>query len=262
MAQDLVGANVFTEQPSQESWTPATGLTTVRRWVGPRALFDSKRDEIIDVLAPDSLTGAKGTPAELVATFLQPEYGGVSAEDSSTWELIPTPVDRPIATHPAFNTSGTSEAIREKIDKAIAEGRAHETDWDTDWGVPGMNEYRDLKAKGTTSYRIWSYVVRRTYTIPRNSIEEFADTDAGKVVAWGDIPFNEGVKFAQPVYNKWDGSTVETTSIDQWLVNPATVRYEFKRYTVTKEWYGAIGWYSVLYDGGNASSDSSGSNLG
>jgi len=45
-------------------------------------------------------------------------------------------------------------------------------------------------------------------------------------------------------------------------VSPATVRYEKKRYTITKEWLGSLGWYTILYSGGSAASDADGTNLG
>lgn len=258
MAQTIVGTSDFTEQPQRDHYEPGTGKVTTKTWLGPRENYDAVFD-LLQASDPDTLDGVKGTPAEIVATYGPDE----SQVDIAIWELIPTPVDRPLATHPSFNTSGTQQEILEKIDKAVRAGVGQDTDWDTDYGLAGLNDYRNLLAKGTDSYRMWSYVVRRTYTSSLRETEQFDDTDAGLVVPWNSIPIPSTLKFAQPVYNRFDGvGAVVPVPIDQWLVSPATVRYERKKYTITKEWLGALGWYAILYSGGNALSTADGSTLG
>ena len=156
-----------------------------------------------------------------------------------------------------------SSRTLEQIDKTVAQGKSQKTDWDADYGLSGLNDYRNLKAKGTDAWRMWSYILRRTYSVAIADGDQFDDLDAGLVVSWASIGIPGTVKFGQPVYNKFDNNgPVSAVPIDQWLVNPATVRYERKRYTITKEWMGALNWYAILYSGGNAASTADGTNLG
>ena len=260
MAQAVVGTNAFSEQPQTDTFEQGTGRTTVKIYRGPRELYEAKWTEL-EGTSPDSMSGKKGTPAEITATYLPVD----SNVDTAVWELIPTAVDRPLATHPSFNTGSTQQAQIEAIDKAVAQGNSQNTDWDAKFGVTGLNDYRNLRAKGTDSFRMWSYVVRRTLTTSLASIESANDQDAGQVVTWGGIGIPGSIKFSQPVYNKFDaGGDPEGTAIpiDQWLTTPETVRYERKMYTITKEWLGSLAWYSVLYPGGSAASTTDGTNIG
>lgn len=257
MAQSIVGPEEFTEQPQRDQYRQGEGRTTIREWHGPRSVYEAKWAEI-EATSPETMDGVKGTPAVITATYLPLD----PATDNAIWELLPQPVDRSIALHPSFNVSGAQQNYLEQIDKAITEGKGQDTDWDNISGLINLNDYRNLKAKGSDSYRIWAWVVRRTLTSSLANAEQANDTDGGNVVTWSAIPFPANIKFAQPVYNKWDGVSVEPISINQWLTTPETVRYEKKMYTITKEWIGALGWYSILYNGGNAASDSDGSNLG
>ena len=257
MAQKILGNQEFLEQPQQDTFEQGVGKTTVRSWKGGRDKYDAAFTTIL-ALSPDTMSGVKGTPAEITATFLPADQ----AMDNAVWELIPTSVDRPLGTHPSFNTSGGLQEFLEDIDVAVAKGTGHDTDWDADSGYSGLNDYRNLKAKGTDSFRMWSFIVRRTISTSLAGLEQASDQDAGLVVDWSGIGIPVTVKFDQPYYNKWDGDTVTPIAIDQWLTSPETVRYEKKRYTVTKEWLGSLGWYSILYSGGNALSTADGTNLG
>jgi len=257
MAQIVLGVDDFTEQPQTDTFQQGTGRTTTKAWKGPRSKYEVTWAQA-EATKPDSMSGTKGTPAEITATYLPLE----SASDLAVWELIPSPVDRPLASHPAFNITPSQLGWAEKIDKANREGRGSETDWDAESGSQNLNDYRNLVIKGTNAYRMWSYVVRSTITTSLASVDIFEDLDAGLVVDWSGIGIPSDVKFAQPVYNRWDGQNLEVKTIDQWLVSPATVRYERQRYTITKEWYGALKWYSVLYNGGSATSGEDGSNVG
>jgi len=111
---------------------------------------------------------------------------------------------------------------------------------------------------------MWTYTVRKTITTSLSGIEKFEDKDAGLVIPWAEIGIPDSVKFSQPVFNKWDGVELEDpdgTLVNEWLVSAATVRYERRRYTITKEWYGAVRWYKILYKGGTALSTEDGSNV-
>jgi len=260
MAQSVVGEFIFTEQPQQDTYQIGEGRTTTREWRGPRELYETKWAEVQST-SPDRMNGSAGTPGIITATYLPQDP---PSNEDAIWELIPTPVDRPLASHPSFNISPSQIGWAEKIDKAISKGIASQTDWDAESGSVNLNDYRDLRIKGTDSYRAWSYIVRKSLTTSLAGIDKFEDQDAGLVVPWAGIGIPGTVKFAQPVYNKWDGTTPapDPEPIDEWLVSPATVRYERKRYTITKEWYGALQWYKVLYNGGTADADQDGSNVG
>lgn len=261
MAQTVLGTNDFTEQPQQDSYQIGEGRTTTKEWHGPRDLYEVKWAEV-EASKPDRMTGSKGTPAIINATYLPTDPPD---DEEAIWELIPSPVDRPLSSHPAFNITPSQLGWTEKIDKAIREGRGHETDWDVVSGSQNLNDYRNLKAKGTDSYRMWSYTVRKTLVTSLAGVDKFEDRDAGFVVPWSQIGIPSTVKFSQPVWNKWDGTDLETLDINEWLISPATVRYERGKYSIVKEWYGAMKWYKILYNvfqGGGADTDTDGSNLG
>ena len=257
MAQTVLGLDDFSEQPQTDTFQQGTGRTTTKSWKGPRAKYEQTWSSA-EATQPDSMSGTKGTPAEITATYLPLD----TSSDQTVWELIPSPLNRPLASHPAFNISPSQIGWAEKINKANREGRASETDWDGESGSQNLNDYRNLVIKGTNAYRMWSYVVRSTLSTSLANVDVFSDLDAGLVVDWAGIGIPSTVKFSQPVYNRWDGNGNQQQLIEQWLVSPATIRYERQRYTITKEWYGALKWYSVLYNGGSATSSEDGSNVG
>lgn len=269
----VVGANTFTEQPKEKKYVAGEGWTTIRTWLGPRAQLDQFVVDVVAPKLPQNIDVSYGTPAIIKAEFaglpdddgsLDSGFPGSSdavqeAEDNAVWELIPIQIDKPLATHPAFARSGQTPTVIEKIEKAIREGTATESDWDTDFGIANMNDYRNLRVKGTDSWRTWTWMIRKTIVIGRPVDLKAEEKNTQKIVQYGDIQVPDDVKWAQPEYRVWDGDVVtETKLIEEWMACPPVIRWTGKKYEVTREWLGAVAWYSILYEGGGASSEDAG----
>ena len=263
----VIGANIFTEQPLSRSYRRGIGWVTIRKWAGPNdeTLIGAKEDDIL-LTAPESIRTQKG-----VVTFIEAEYPNVSGgqafeedtenEQNAIWELIPQEIDKPLATHPVFQESGLSVEFIEKIEKAIKEGVATETDWNTESGLIQCNNYRNLRVRGVESYRIWSHIIRKSFSSSRESLLKAAEANTQKVVTYDQIGLPTTVKWSQPGIRVWDGAAVVEPVphlLNEWLVGPPTIRYEGKKFTISKEWVGAEKWYAILYEGGTALTTSNG----
>jgi len=254
MAQSYLGTG-WLEQPKKDKIEAGTGRTVVREWHGPRETYEDKLAEIV-ALQPDLLDGIRGTPGKITATF-SPE----ASEDSAIWELLPTPMDRPLATHPTFNTSDYSRWT-EEIDAAIRKGDGHKRDWNTESSYPNADDYYNLKSKGTDKWRNWSWVIRKSLTTSQESFVQADQEFVGRVVGYNEIGIPSTVKWSQPRFERWNGTTLEPVYINEWLTQPPTVRYEKRKYTIVKEWLGAVKWYKILYYGGTALTTEDGNNVG
>jgi len=257
MAEELVvGANEFTEQPERRRYQSGQGWTRVRTWIGPKALADAKIAEI-EVDQPDDINITKGVPCVIEASYAEE----TTTEDTSIWELIPSAMDKALATHPAFNTNSTSGIVLGLIEKDMRQGISYNVDYDTGYSSLNYNEYRDLRLRGVDSYRVWTWTIRKTTTTGRTALLQVDEADQQKVISYAAIGIPDDVKWAQPKMRVWNGSTPQDpVNINEWLVAPPSVRYERKKYTITKEWIGAAKWYKYLYEGGTADSNAYGFN--
>jgi len=263
-AQTILGSATFTEQPQEKTKQQGQGWIVTRTWLGPKDNLDDFVSGTVLPLNPQDVDVSYGTPAVVRATF--PDLIGNTlstdalqeAEDEAVWELIPMQLDKPLATHPAFAKSGSTPAIIERIEKAIREGTATETDWDTDFGVTNMNDYRNLRVKGTDSYRAWTWMIRKTIAIGKAVDLAAEEVNTQKIVTYNDIGLPSDVKWAQPKYQSWDGEVITPYSINEWMATPPVIRWVKSKYEVTREWIGAVKWYSIMYQGGTAASDEAG----
>jgi len=254
MAEEKVlGVNAFTEQPERLRYQSGLGWVSTRSWKGPQALYNGFINEVM-LEEPEDVTVTKGVPCTIEATYSQDQPG----EEEIIWELIPSAMDKTLGSHPTFNTSGTSYKVMEIIERDIRNGTAGEIDYDAEWGIPNMNIYAQLRLKGVDSYRVWTFTIRKTTATSSGSTVQAQQDDAQKVVSYAQIGLPGDVKWVQPSMVVWDGTTATKTDIDQWLATPPTVRYEKKRYSITKEWIGATQWYKALYSGGKADADTDG----
>lgn len=269
MAVTVLGAQTFTEQPSEMNKERGHGWVLTRTWKGPQVETNNFLIGEVVPLDPEKIMVTKGQPTTIKAEFPDDVNSGIlagvsndplqEAEDEAIWELIPSALDKPLATHPAFAQSGVTPTVIELIEKAIRDGTACKTDWVAAFGVANMNDYRDLRVKGTDSWRAWSWTIRKTISVGEAVEVQAAQIDAQKIVAYNAIGIPATVKWAQPVLQLWDGVNVlPPQAIDEWMACPPQVRYNRKKYDIVKEWIGAWKWYKILYNGGTALSTESG----
>jgi hypothetical protein len=258
MAQSVVGANTFTEQPKSKKKALGRGWVTVRTWHGPRAMADEFISGSIIPIGPTSIDVTEGTPAVITATFPDAEAILSSdplteAEDEAIWELIPAPLDKILATHPAFQQSGQTPTAIESIEKALRDGTATETDWNTLFGLANMNDYRNLRVKGVDSWRTWGWTIRKSISVGDAVLVAAEEVDTQKIVTYNQIGIPDDVKWSQPKYKIWDGvKAAEPKLIDEWMACPPTIKYSRKKYDIVREWIGAVKWYKIMYEGGTA----------
>jgi hypothetical protein len=250
----VLGTKEFTAQPLKRSYVRGEGWTETQEWKGPPDKAEAKESELV-ALDPSEIDSVRGTPIATITVTNKPD--DQDPETTAVWELIPSHLDKPLATHPAFAQSGVSAETIEEIEHAIMKGTAKKTNWNTESGLPFANDYRDLRLMGVESYRIFAYTIRKSFVISDKSAYQVKFTDVGKVIPYTAIGLPT-VNWDQPGYVKWDGSTASIVTIDQWLVYAPRVRYEKRKYSVEYEWLGAEKWYSALYQGGSASADEHG----
>jgi len=264
MADEIVkGTNGFTLVKQSEKWKPENGWQSVHIYEGPQALRRSYADTLILAGALDLDIGT-GVPCQITATFPLQVAGWDSdgkAQDEAVWELIGEPVERRLQSHGKFNYSISSAAILERIDKAISDGTAADTDWDVEGaGLGEFNSYRNLRLMGVDSYDSYIYRVRASVTVSKESLLKASFADVGKVVAWSAIAIGTvtpaKAKFGQPVIHMCkplNSGSWSDESVNEWLKQPPTVSWVKgqRKWRITQEWIGAVAMSDVLYDGGS-----------
>ena len=257
---DVLGANEFTEQPVDKQKLRSAGWKRVRSWLGPRALVDSFILTTIKPLNPAEIKIAEGTPTLVSALFGDDPVLGSDpeqeAEDEAVWELIPSPLDKPLATHPAFGkyTGGALTTWAEEVEQiqaALRRGRALQQAWIMD----NSAEYAKLRARGVVSWRTWQWVVRKTISVGEEVDLQAEEVDTQKIVTYANIGIPATVKWAQPVFRKWDGVNAVEIPIAEWMAAPPSISYTKGKYDIVREWIGAVAWYAILYEGGTAAAD-------
>ena len=263
MAPTILGSAAFTEQPPRRTKQVGRGWVRIRTWIGPRNDVDAFLTGTIEPLSPESIDVAEGHPTVITATFPDAEVNLDAlqqAEDEAIWELLPTPLDKPLATHPAFQQSGQTPTVIEAIEKALRDGTATATDFDAEFGIPNSNNYRNLRVKGVDSWRTWGFTIRKTIRVGRAVDVSAAEINTQKIVSYNEIGVPSSVKWAQPKYRRWDGTTGNEIPINEWMASPPTIRYVGKKYEITKEWLGAVKFYAIMYEGGSAATTEDGIN--
>lgn len=268
-APSVVGSGNFVEQPQEKRKVQGAGWIVTRIWHGTAAGLDDFVTGTVIPLRPESIDVAYTHPAVVRASFPDGTEGTdplssdplSEAEDEATWELVPMTLDKPLATHPAFGEYNGAAGVKviELIEKAIREGTATETDWDAAWGTQNMNDYRNLRAKGTDSWRTWTWMIRKTIRVGRWVDISAEEAKTQRIVDYNEIGIPADVKWAQPKYVPWNGQAAENPQpIKEWMASPPTIRWTGKKYEISREWLGAVKWYAVLYQGGSAASTAAG----
>lgn len=264
MTQTVLGATTFSEQPKRRNKVRGRGWVRVRTWMGPRASVDEFITGTVNSLDPESIEVSEGTPAIITATFPDEETGIDAlqqAEDEAIWELLPYDLDKALAQHPSFAVSGTSPKAIETIEKAIRDGTASDRDFDAEFGLNNINNFRDIRIRGVDSFRTWGYIIRKTISVGRKVLVQVAQKETQKVVQYSEIGLPSDIKWLQPVYREWNGvGPAVEKPIAEWLAAPPSIRYTKKKYEIVKEWLGAVQWYATLYEGGTAGANQPGNN--
>jgi len=251
MATEVVlGTNAFIKTRTERISATGEGRRIVETWQGPQALITTKEDELWTRADIVSVNSTNGVPAQIKAEFVESTQSVIQIDLDTVWEHTPVALDKPLNTHPAFNTTSQAIMVQERIEEAIRKGVAADIDFDADFGVPNMNDFRNLRLKGVESYRLWSFVISKTIKSGREGLLKAEFENVQKVVKYVDIGLPTWVKWETPNVRLWNGTTAVTRPIAEWLVGPPTIRYEGKRYTLTQEWVGAEKWYAILYEGG------------
>lgn len=258
---DQLGATGFQETPSRRRYERSRGWVTIRSWEGPPSELNSFANYVVG-LDPLDINTNGGVPSRVEASFADDDDDDdpvQQAEDTAIWELIPTEMDKPLGTHPAFSTTGACIDIIEQIEAAIKKGNATDTDWDQA-EAEFMNDYMNFRIKGVQSFRCWSYIIRKTISVGNEVELRAEEINTQKIIPYSEIGIPTDVKWAQPTLRWWNGRAAEVKSlpIEYWLAAPPTIKYSRKKYDVVKYWTGAVKWYATLYEGGTALSTADG----
>jgi len=258
MTQSVLGQNTFIEQPKRKQRVAGRGWITIRTWRGPRSKIDDFITQSVSPLSPETIDVTESTPAVITATFPDVETilsvdPLIEAEDEAIWELIPSNIDKVLATHPAFQQSGMTPTAIESIEKALRDGTATETDWDAAFGLTTMNDYRNLRVKGVDSWRTWGWTIRKTISVGKAVQVQAEEANTQRIVTYNQIGIPATVKWGQPKYLPWNGVTPDQPKfINEWMASPPQIRFTRKKYEIVREWLGAVKWYKIMYQGGTA----------
>ena len=266
MSQTVVGLNGFSEQPKRRQKIRGSGWVTIRTWHGPRAKVDECISDTVTPLDPEDINVVEGTPAVIEATFVDDESSQSAstdpfalAEDEAVWELIWSPLEKALGTHGYFQpSSGNLVALgaQEAIQKAIRDGTAYSTDWNSIYSGQGFDHAQDfsnLLLKGTDTWRTWTPVIRKTMSVGRRINFNIDNPDAQKVIEYNAIGLPPDVKWAQPKMRLYVPQVGwGERAFNEWLTSPANITYRRKKHEIVWEWIGAVRWYACLYEGGTA----------
>lgn len=267
----IIGSQQMVEQPSERNWTKEGQLVVTRIFRGPpsRSLVIAKETEM-RTLGADRVSSSFGKDAYVRADFTDPiamdsaqdnTGGSIPAQeqaaiDSSTWELIGNDLSKPLAAHPAFNKSGSQspQAIA-AIDRDVQSHTAAGVNYEATYTAAGkVNTYRDLRIQGTESWLTFSYIIRSTTILPKATTHKIDDLMGslipGTVVTYSTIGVPNYARFNQPKYYEFDGTSLVSQLIDEWLVKAPQVRWIGGRrgmLELVREWHGATEWSTVLY---------------
>lgn len=262
MADEIIkGSQDFTLTDQQKKWSKERGWYVQKIYEGPRATHESFCDTLINIGA-DDLGVSTGKAVCIISASFPLEWAtrneDQQAKDDALWELTGESVEKRLETHGKFQVSGSSQAVIEKINKALEDGTACDSNWNTLYPSLGeFNAYRDLRLMGVDSYQSYTWRVRCTWTISRKSLLKAVYTDVNKVIAWSAIGVPSSAHFDQPtilMVVPMAGSVVGFTneSVNEWLVQPPSVRWRkgIRKWEITKEWLGAVKISGTLYSGG------------
>lgn len=262
MADEITrGLAAFTEQPQRVEFQ-AGAWWQVRRWEGPQSLLDDFLPEVID-LNPTRITRINGVPA-IVEAWTEwedaPVDPVVAAEDNAVWEMIGQDLDKPIETHGYWNRSGVTVSSLEAANDAIRRGTAGAIDWDTLYPALEVQAFVNHKLRGIDTYDTFAYICRKTIQFSKDTAIELefegVTNIPGKVLTWAQLVaiIPASAKFKQPKVHVYDpvAATWTDKPLNEWLIKAPTLRWEksTKLWELTREYWGAEKWSSVLYDGG------------
>jgi len=155
--------------------------------------------------------------------------------------------------------SGMTPGKMEQIDAAIRAGTSTNTDWGG--GISGffLNDYRNHKLRGIESWITFSYVIRKTITTTNATTLKLKFIQIpGTIITYNSIGVPSWAKFTQPkvhLFNADPGTPNVWSNIDldQWMVKAPTQRWQKgkKAHELIQEYWGAVGYSSVLYEHGN-----------
>ena len=261
MADEVVkGINGFTLVKQDLDWAIETGWALVKSYRGPQALKDACI-AALQLEGASKIRASTGVPCEIQATYaVNPSgyNGDQAAEDNAVWELIGETVEKRLETHGKFNVTGSSQEVLNLIDKAISDGTACDTNWDSVYsGLGAFNAYRDLRLMGVDSYETYTYRVRKTLTVTPDTMILPTITIPGKVIQWSSIRVPSSARFRQPSIHMvlpMQGSVAGFSDelVNEWLVQPPSITWDKRgrRWTITQEYVGAVKISGTLYDGG------------
>lgn len=230
------GSAIKTLAP-KEIWQRGRGYQTVKRYEGTKAAIYAFKGTLY--------TGSGGSLESfecyqqggkyILDVYSASKIDGSTSDDDNEaqanplWELEPEEIESDLKTHSAF--SGITANRFAILDAMIDAGTATSTSGASET----ENNYIKMRLKGTETFLLASYRLRRTWTVNSRSglrasftLVNHVDVPdvAGALFNLGDIPEGEWLKMA-----------------------PVVVKISKQKWEITQEWLWAEEWSALLYGG-------------
>ncbi|MDD4860787.1 MAG: hypothetical protein PHI33_01630 [Smithellaceae bacterium] len=241
----IVGNTEIHQLRDERTWNPAEGVQTWRRFVGPAekikeyfneltaAGADSGGDEI-----RESYNGQAGQVHIRVIDDSGGEDGGNTEELNAVWELMSQDIQKPIESHPDFDS--VIAAKKREIEKKArdAESFIGGTDAETNLYAYYSNQVLD--------YIATQLILRKSITVSTKSAITLSYANLNTVVAIGAINPPSKLLGALTSLPKMDG----TTGAWEWLKKgPQCRQLGRSKFALSYEWWGADRWAKIPYGG-------------
>ena len=263
------GTNAFTEQPKTRKWIKGRGWVRVRTFEGPfsDSLIDAQVAALTAVNA-EEIEVAEGHPTVITAMIPNDSDSiGVGLADPNTqteWSLDPYDLDKTLASHGAFNLSGSSASALIVIEKEIKSAEAYGKDYNTLYpSIGAFNNYVLLRGAGTDSFLSHGFILRAVMDCERGNVfvreQQQKAVNAGKIITWDKIGVPDDALIVKPKVHVFAGYELSGTGfidldINEWYVKPLAIRFSRRGKTrlrqLVQEYIGAWKWSATLYDGG------------
>jgi hypothetical protein len=257
MVAQFSGTSDLLEQPQRRSFSLESGWSTIRTWQGPKDSVLVYANQLAAERVATNIEVSNDGPVGTVSATYPDGQDEVLDQDAETlnvtWELFSSDLEKDLSTH--YQLIPTSDLERANQVKAkewvtnppinenyVATGNAAT---DTAAAIAYITSsvaeldtkskiIYDLMTRGTTSYIVAQYVIRKTIKVGRNSDVLASETNIGRVTSIDGVP---------PGLFQIPGN-------HEWLKKAPNVIFLGRgKYQIVQEWWGADKWSQGLYAG-------------
>ena len=243
---EVKGESDIIELNPRREWDLNNGVQTIRRFVGTADVVEQKFNEFAASDSPGIDTmeeSSNGKDAQLVCRIFEDSgssAGGNTEALNSVWELIATPLYKPIETFTGFNSiSATRKRELEKLAR----------DLDISIADPSTDPEKRLYgfyANQTLDFLLTEFRLRKTIILSSRSAITASYTSINKVVSLATIGPPTALLGTLTSLPKQDGSSGQW----EWLKLAPQLRQVTKRkFQLGYEWWGAELWAKYPYGG-------------